>query len=169
MRTPALRRRRRTRAATATTAAAAARPDWRKPLPAGACDAIPAGHRTRRRAEEFNQGGNPEGAGALHRLAVATPERNGDDGLAPKSAASGRAAGARATRQNPQPRTRDQADSNHTGRENQEQPDARTTGATPRVKEQAETATAGVSRDGSTNLPSVRACLRLGNKCLRDF
>src|SRR5437588_10274566 len=107
MRTPASPRRRPTRAATATTAAAAARPDWRKPLPAGACDAIPAGHRTQRRAEESNQGGNPEGAGALHRLAVATPERNGDDGLAPKSAESGRTTSARATRQNPLARTRD--------------------------------------------------------------
>src|SRR5205814_8692373 len=95
---------------------------------------------------------SPEGAGALHRLAVATPERNGDDGLSSKSAESGRTAGAHATRQNPQPRTRDQADSNHSGRENQEQPDARTTGATTRVKEQAATATAGVSRSGSANI-----------------
>src|SRR5205085_1962007 len=107
MRAPAFHRRRRTRAATAAaTAAAAPRPDWRKPLPAGACDAIPAGHRTRRRAAELNQSGDSEGAGALHRLAVATPERGGDDGLSAESSESGRAAGAGATGQNARTRTR---------------------------------------------------------------
>src|SRR2546423_465977 len=86
---------------------------------------------------------------------MAAPERSGDDGLPAESSEGGRAAGARATGQNPEPRTRTQAGSIHAGREDQEHPDARTTGATPRVEEQAATATAGVRQNDSANLSSI--------------